>query len=45
MLSFRRRSVDDPILTGHLEGASSRIATIARAHERLIDPTTSSRST
>jgi two-component sensor histidine kinase len=35
MLSLQARSVDDPILTGHLEGASSRIATIARAHERL----------
>jgi two-component sensor histidine kinase len=35
MLSLQARSADDPILTSHLEGASSRIATIARAHERL----------
>lgn len=35
MLTLQARSVGDPALAGHLEMASSRIATIARAHERL----------
>lgn len=35
MLNLQARAVADPSLIGHLEVASSRIATIARAHERL----------
>jgi two-component sensor histidine kinase len=35
MLHLQARSLDDPTIVGHLEAAASRIATIARAHERL----------
>jgi two-component sensor histidine kinase len=35
MLSLQARDVNDPTTVGQLEAAASRIATIARAHERL----------
>jgi two-component sensor histidine kinase len=35
MLSLQAKDVADSEIVGHLEAASSRIATIARAHERL----------
>jgi two-component sensor histidine kinase len=35
MLTLQARDAADPAIAGHLEAASSRIATIARAHDRL----------
>jgi two-component sensor histidine kinase len=35
MLTLQAKGSDDPTVVGHLQAAASRIATIARAHERL----------